>query len=31
VMLFPKGPLRFNANWREAQPVRLGESMADLG
>jgi phosphatidylserine decarboxylase len=30
VMLFPKGPLRFNASWREAQPVRLGEKMADL-
>jgi phosphatidylserine decarboxylase len=29
VMLFPKGPLRFNANWREAHPVRLGEAMAD--
>jgi phosphatidylserine decarboxylase len=29
VMLFPKGPLRFNPAWREAQGVRLGEKMAD--
>ena len=29
VMLFPKGPLQFNARWAAARPVQLGESMAD--
>ena len=29
VMLFPKGPLRFNPAWLPAGPVRLGEVMAD--
>ncbi len=29
VMLFPKGPLKFNSAWKEASPVRLGEKMAD--
>ncbi len=28
VMLFPKGPLRFNPAWAPAGPVRLGEAMA---
>lgn len=28
VMLFPKGPLRFNSEWAPAGPVRLGEAMA---
>lgn len=28
VMLFPQGPLRFNAQWAAARPVRLGEAMA---
>jgi phosphatidylserine decarboxylase len=28
VMLFPKGPLRFNADWRPERTVRLGEAMA---
>jgi phosphatidylserine decarboxylase len=29
VLLFPAGPLQFNASWRPAKPVRLGEAMAD--
>ena len=29
VMLFPKGPLKFNPAWLPAGPVRLGEVMAD--
>lgn len=29
VMLFPKGPLRFNPAWSAARAIRLGESMAD--
>lgn len=28
VMLFPKGPFRFNPAWAPAGPVRLGEAMA---
>jgi phosphatidylserine decarboxylase len=28
VMLFPKGPLRFNPAWQAGGPVRLGEVMA---
>jgi phosphatidylserine decarboxylase len=28
VMLFPKGPFRFNTEWAPARPVRLGEAMA---
>lgn len=28
VLLFPKGPLRFNEAWGPAHPVRLGQSMA---
>jgi phosphatidylserine decarboxylase len=28
VMLFPKGPLRFNPAWQAGRPVRLGEVMA---
>jgi phosphatidylserine decarboxylase len=31
VLLFPNQPLRFNPLWVPARPVRLGESMADLG
>ncbi len=29
VMLFPKGPMAFNAAWAEARPIRLGEQMAN--
>ena len=29
VMLFPKGPLRFNAEWTPERSIRLGESMAN--
>lgn len=29
VMLFPKGPLRFNPAWAHGGSVRLGEAMAD--
>lgn len=29
VLLFPRGPLRFNPSWAPARPVRLGEAMAD--
>ncbi|WP_199153996.1 archaetidylserine decarboxylase [Chromobacterium sp. ASV23] len=29
VLLFPAGPLQFNASWQPAKPVRLGEAMAD--
>ena len=29
VMLFPKGPLRFNPDWAPGRAVRLGEAMAD--
>ncbi len=28
VMLFPKGPLRFNPSWQPVGPVRMGEAMA---
>ncbi len=28
VMLFPAGPLRFNADWAAGAPIRLGEMMA---
>jgi phosphatidylserine decarboxylase len=31
VLLFPKGELRFDPAWQPGGPVRLGESMADLG
>jgi phosphatidylserine decarboxylase len=31
VMLFPQGPLAFNADWAPARAVRLGERMADWG
>ena len=31
VMLFPKGPLRFNLEWLATRPVRLGEAMASFG
>jgi len=30
VMLWPKGPLRFNPAWAPARPIRMGEPMADL-
>jgi len=30
VMLFPRGPLRFNPAWAPGRPVRLGEAMAEL-
>ncbi len=29
VLLFPKGPLRFNPAWVPGRPIRLGEAMAD--
>ena len=29
VLLFPKGPLRFNPEWAPGRAVRLGEAMAD--
>ena len=29
VMLFPKGPLRFNPDWTAGRGVRLGETMAN--
>lgn len=31
VMVWPKGPLRFNAEWTPARPIRLGEAMAQQG
>ena len=31
VLLFPKGPLRFNPAWAAGRGVRLGEAMADAG
>lgn len=31
VMLFPKGPLAFNARWAPGAPIRLGEVMANWG
>ena len=30
VLLFPKGPLRFNPGWAPGRAVRLGEAMADV-
>ena len=30
VMLFPKGPLRFNPDWTPGRSIRLGEAMADV-
>jgi len=30
VMLFPKGPLSFNASWQAGRVIRLGEAMADI-
>ena len=29
VLLFPKGPLRFNAAWEPGRAVRFGEAMAE--
>jgi phosphatidylserine decarboxylase len=31
VMLFPKGPLKFNSAWQPAGAIRLGEAMAQHG
>ena len=31
VLLFPKGPLRFNPDWSPGRAVRLGEAMAGAG
>jgi phosphatidylserine decarboxylase len=31
VLLFPKGPLAFNADWVSGRAIRLGEKMADRG
>ncbi|MNR54082.1 Phosphatidylserine decarboxylase proenzyme [compost metagenome] len=31
VLLFPKGPLQFNALWQAGSAVRLGEAMAERG
>ena len=28
VMLFPRGPLQFNADWAPGRPIRMGEPMA---
>jgi len=30
VMLFPKGPLKFNPAWEPARAIRMGEAMAQL-
>jgi phosphatidylserine decarboxylase len=30
VMLFPAGPLRFNAAWQPSGAIRLGQAMASL-
>ena len=30
VLLFPKGPLRFNPAWAAGQSVQLGETMGNL-
>jgi len=30
VMLFPKGPLKFNSAWQAGAPVQLGEAMATM-
>ena len=30
VLLFPKGPLRFNPDWTPGRAVRLGEAMAEV-
>ena len=30
VMLFPKGPLKFNPAWEAGRPVQLGEAMANV-
>ena len=30
VMLFPKGPLRFNADWAPGGAIRMGEKIADM-
>jgi phosphatidylserine decarboxylase len=29
VLLWPQSPVRFNADWASARPIRLGEKMAD--
>ena len=29
VLLFPRGPLRFNAAWAPGRAIRMGESMAE--
>jgi phosphatidylserine decarboxylase len=31
VMLFPAGPLRFNAAWAPGGAIRMGQAMADRG
>ena len=31
VLLFPQGPLQFNAQWQAGSAVRLGEAMAERG
>jgi len=30
VMLFPKGVMRFNADWQPTRPIRMGEAMGEL-
>jgi phosphatidylserine decarboxylase len=30
-MLFPRGDLRFNAEWAPERAIRLGEAMANYG
>jgi phosphatidylserine decarboxylase len=29
VMLFPKGAMRFNADWTPTRPIRMGEAMGE--
>jgi phosphatidylserine decarboxylase len=31
VLLFPRGPLQFNAAWAPGRAVRLGQAMASRG
>jgi phosphatidylserine decarboxylase len=31
VLLFPRGPLRFNPDWQPGGAVRLGQAMAQRG
>jgi phosphatidylserine decarboxylase len=31
VLLFPRGPLRFNPQWAPGAAIRMGEAMASIG